>query len=529
MRIEQIDRDKTGIFSEQHVRMVQKQEDIEKYVGRLFSKEMFLHQVEVKQFEFTPDKRTILVSALKNQYAEISKNRPDLDRLLAPNTFTVTTGHQLTLLAGPTYFVVKILEVIKLASELKELHPNTDFIPVFWMASEDHDFEEIQSTNIFHNAMSVDYEQRGPVGRFSTDKLEAFKAEVLDFFGEDKREEIQAILNAYNGSNLADATRNLVHHLFGEQGLVIVDGDDADLKKMFASTMKIELKTGASEVVVQKTNASLEADGFKIQVHVRPINLFYIEDGFRERIVRTDDGFEAGEKSWSESELMKLVDEDPSRFSPNALLRPVYQETILPNLAYIGGAGEISYWLQLKGVFDLYKVIYPLIKVRNSIVWIDKTTLKRMDKINMFWTKVFDDVDVLKKDYVQDHASEELDFTLIDKLTADLTKEMESRTLSVDPNMKQFAESEARRLEKQLEGLKAKLIKISKSHHDVAMKAIEVIKERLFPNGGLQERSANFLTFCADGEIQSRLNDLYEALDPFSEKLIVLMETDSTK
>lgn len=509
--------------------MVQKQEDIEKYVGRLFTEEMFAHQIEAKQFEFTPEKRSVLVSALKKQYSAISNNRPDLDRLMVPNTFTVTTGHQLTLLAGPTYFVVKILEVIKLAQELKSKHPSADFIPVFWMASEDHDFQEIQSTNIFNNPMSVDYKQRGPVGRFSIEHLEAFKAEVLDFFGEDKRMEIEPLLNAYDGSNLADATRNLVHHLFGAQGLVIVDGDDAELKQLFTSTIKTELKTGATEIAVHKTNESLEADGFKIQVHVRPINLFYIEDGFRERIIRTDDGFEAGDKTWSESELMELVDEDASRFSPNALLRPVYQETILPNLAYVGGAGEISYWLQLKGVFDAFNVIYPIIKVRNSIVWIDKTTMKRMDKINMFWTKVFEDVDALKKDYVQDHASEELDFRVMDKLALELTNEMEARTISVDPNLNQYAESESRRLEKQLEGLKAKLIKLSKSQHDVAMNAIEVIKERLFPNGGLQERSANFLTFCADGEIQTRLNELFDALDPFSERLIVLMETDSAK
>ena len=198
-------------------------------------------------------------------------------------------------------------------------------------------------------------------------------------------------------------------------------------------------------------------------------------------------------------------------------------------MAYIGGAGEISYWLQLKGVFDLYKVIYPLVQVRNSVLWIDKTSLKRMDKINMHWTKVFRDVDVLKKEYVQEHSSDELDFSHLDELTSNLIKEMEARTVSVDSNMKQFAESEAKRLEKQVGGLKSKLIKASKGKHDQAMKSIEVIKDRLFPNGGLQERSANFLTFCADGAIQSRLTELYEALDPFSENLIVLMESDSTK
>jgi bacillithiol biosynthesis cysteine-adding enzyme BshC len=529
MQITQINREETGVFSDQHIRLVHKQQDIEKYVQRLFSKEMFSHQIEAKGFDFNEEKRSILVAAIKNQYAKIDTNRPDIDRLLSPNAFTVTTGHQLTLMAGPMYFVVKILEVIKLAKELSIKYPSSDVVPVFWMASEDHDFEEIQSTNIFNRTMSVDYEERGPVGRFSTEKLEAFKSEVLDFFGEDKRSEIEPLLNAYSGSNLSDATRNLVHHLFGEQGLVIVDGDDLDLKKQFLPIIKEELKSGGAEGAVQKTNESLEADGFKIQVHARPINLFYIENGFRERIIRTGNGFEAGDKSWTESELMDLVESDSRRFSPNALLRPVYQEVVLPNLAYIGGAGEISYWLQLKGVFDLYKVVYPIIQVRNSVLWIDKTSLKRMDKIEMDWKEVFKDVDVIKKEYVKEHSSEELDFSHMDELTSHLAKEMDARTVSVDSNMKQLAASEITRLEKQVDGLKAKLIKASKGKHDQAMKSIEVIKDRLFPNGGLQERSANFLTFCADGVVQPRLEELYEALDPFSENLIVLMESDSTK
>ncbi len=529
MQITQINRGEAGIFSEQEVRIIHQQAEMEKYVQRLFSKEMFTHQIEAKQFEFSVEKREILVRALKSQYSSIITNRPDLDRLLVPNSFTVTTGHQLTLLAGPMYFVVKILEVIKLAEELNALHPEIDSVPVFWMASEDHDFEEIQTTNIFNRSMSVDYKQGGPVGRFSIEKLEEFKAEVLDFFGEDKRSEIEPLLNAYAGSNLTDATRNLVHHLFGERGLLIVDGDDVDLKRVFAPIILEELKTGASEAAVLKTNESLEKDGFKLQVHPRPINLFYIENGMRERIKRTETGFKAGDRNWTDSEMFDLVEKDASHFSPNVILRPVYQECVLPNLAYIGGAGEISYWIQLKGVFDAYKILYPIIQVRNSVLWIDKTTMKRMEKIEMDWKEVFKEIDVLKKEYVQANSSDELDFSVLDELTSNLTNEMMERTLSVDPNMKQFAESETTRVEKQLEGLKAKLVKASKGKHENAMKSIETIKERLFPNGGLQERSANFLSFCADGVIQERMEELYAALDPFSENLIVLMETESVK
>ncbi len=529
MQVTQIKLEEAGIFSEQHVRMVCRPAEIEPYVQRLFTKEMFKHQLEAKAFAFADQSRKILVSALNRQYAQSGIEVNHLDRLLSPHAFTVTTGHQLTLLAGPLYFVVKILEVIKLAEELNALYPASEVIPVFWMASEDHDFEEIQSANVFNRNLRVDYEQRGPVGRFSVEKLDEFKAEILSLFGEDKREEIGKILEEYSGENLSIATRKLVHHLFGERGLIIVDGDDLELKQLFAPIMLEELKQGASETAVLKTNAALEVDGFKIQVHPRPINLFYIENGLRERIERTATGFSAGDKQCSEHELYSLLEADPTHFSPNVILRPVYQETVLPNLAYVGGAGEISYWLQLKGVFDLYNIVYPIIQVRNSVLWMDKTTLKRMEKIGMDWKNAFKPADTLKKEYVQEHSSDELDFSELDALTSKLIGEITERTTAVDPNMKQFAESESKRLENQLENIKAKLVKASKGKHEQAMASIEVIKERLFPNGGLQERSTHFFSFCADGVIKSRLDELYEAIDPFSEQLIVLMETDSVK
>lgn len=529
MQVTQIKLEEAGIFSEQHVRMVCRPSEIEPYVQRLFSKEMFAHQLEAKAFAFSASSREILVDALKNQYAKSGLEVKYLDRLRAPNSFTVTTGHQLTLLAGPLYFVVKILEVIKLSDELNALYPEHDVIPVFWMASEDHDFEEIQSVNVFNRTMNVDYEQRGPVGRFSIEKLEEFKLEIVSLFGEDKREEIEALLQEYSGENLSIATRKLVHYLFGERGLIIIDGDDLELKKQFAPIMLEELKIGASEAAVLKTNAALEVDGFKIQVHPRPINLFYIENGMRERIERVETGFVAGEKRWSEEEMYHLLESDPTHFSPNVILRPIYQETVLPNLAYLGGAGEISYWLQLKGVFELYKCVYPIIQVRNSVLWMDKTTLKRMEKIGMDWKNAFKPIDSLKKEYVQEHSSDELDFSALDTLTSKLIGEIAVRTSAVDPNMKQFVESESKRLENQLETIKSKLVKASKGKHEQAMAALEVIKERLFPNGGLQERSTHFFSFCADGEIHSRLDELYAALDPFSENLIVLLETDSTK
>ncbi len=528
MQVFNIHRKETGLFSDHQVRLVYDQKSIQPYIQEPFSKETFVCQIKLKSSQFSIDDREVLVSTLLNQYGNsISPTvKSTIESLRNEATFTVTTGHQLTLLAGPFYFVIKILHVIKLAQELNDTYPNNKFVPVYWMASEDHDFEEIQSTSLFNNTITHDYQQKGPVGRFNLNGFEGFKTEILAFFGEDKRSEVEAILEAYSGSNLAKATHGLVNELFLDYGLVIIDGDDHSLKSRFAPIMKSELINRASEVLVQETDKKLATDGYKVQIHARPINLFYIEKGTRDRIEFIDGNYTAGNKTWSEEEIISELDASPENFSPNVVLRPVYQELVLPNLAYVGGAGEISYWLQLKSTFEHYKVQYPLIQVRNSLLWIDKSVVKKLDKTKLNWNDVFTDRDRLKKDYLETHASEELDFVKLDDLSIQLSVEMRSKVTSVNPNLEQFANAEIARLGKQLDGLKAKLIKDAKGKHDQAMKNIDFIKDRLFPSGGLQERSANLFSFCADGQVKSKMNQLFNAIDPFGGDMIVLVENE---
>ncbi|MFT5778345.1 MAG: bacillithiol biosynthesis cysteine-adding enzyme BshC [Crocinitomicaceae bacterium] len=529
MQISHIDRKKTGLFSEQQQRLVYDQESAQEYIYKVFSKDALKEQMALKSKQFSAENRVILVNSIQDQYKGLSHDavQENIESLRDSATFTVTTGHQLTLLAGPFYFALKILQVIKLAKELTELHPDQHFVPIYWMASEDHDFEEIQSTTLFNKLISIDYKQQGPVGRFDLTALDAFKDEIKEFFDEDKHTEVFELLSAYSGKNLGEATRGLVHALFADYGLVIIDGDYPALKECFKGTMRAEILDKASEKIVLTTSENLKSDGFKVQVHPRPINLFYIEKGIRERIVEEDGSYKAGAKSWSKDEVITLLDQHPENFSPNVVLRPVYQETILPNLAYVGGAGEISYWLQLKGVFELYNVQFPLIQVRNSLFWIDKTSLKKIDKTELQWEEIFTATDQLKKEYVETHASDTLDFELLDELKLKLGDEMRKRVLAVNPNLGQFASAEEARLEKQLDGIKGKLIKDSKGKHEQAMKDIEFIKERLFPNGGLQERSINFLSLCADGQVQVRLKGIYDALEPFGKDMIVILETES--
>ncbi|MEO8515848.1 MAG: bacillithiol biosynthesis cysteine-adding enzyme BshC, partial [Flavobacterium sp.] len=319
--------------------------------------ENFEAQIQEKKINFNGNaKRKILVSVLEKQYEQINTSTETLNNfelLKESNTFTVTTGHQLNLFTGPLYFLYKIISTINLTKELKAKYPENNFVPIYWMATEDHDFEEINYFNFKGKKFRWNAASTGPVGRLSTEGLTDFFEIYQQELGSGKNVQIIKTLfeeSYLNHSNLADATRFLANELFGEYGLVILDGDNQDLKRTFIPYIKEELLSQTSFKAVIETTEKLKE--YTIQVNPREINLFYVEDNLRERIVLDPDSNREGKYKvnntkieFTETEILALLDKNPERFSPNVIMRPLYQEIILPNLCYIGGGGEIGYWL----------------------------------------------------------------------------------------------------------------------------------------------------------------------------------------
>ena len=522
-------RNQVQAFGKDHIRLVYDQSSLVDFINRPFEVSNFPKQIDEKKSNFSTTQRSVLVDELKKQYQKVSQPDPksleNIERLADQNTFTITTGHQLSLFTGPLFFVLKILQVIKQTEVLNTQFSESKFVPVFWMASEDHDFEEIQSTTVFNEKLTWETDQSGAVGRFNLDGFEELKEKLKALFANHPESEIHELLNHYSGENLADATRNLVNQLFNGYGLVIIDGDDSALKKQFTPILKKELLEEFSASAVERTNKLLEENGLKTPVHARELNLFYLDEGSRTRIEKIGDKYQLSEsKSMTEVEILAELDNHPERFSPNVVLRPVYQEFSLPNLAYIGGAGEISYWLQLKGVFDAIQLTYPIINVRNSMLWVDTASLKKMEALEFTVNDLFESVDVLKRNYIKMNAGEELDFSELNQLQQSLSSVIEKHVQAVDASMHQFAQAEIARLEKQLASIQDKLIKRSKSKNESAMMHIEQLKERLFPNGNLQERSTNFFSFSPDGNYRSRLLELYKHIDPSNADFCVIVE-----
>lgn len=522
-----INRRETTYFSDLANQINDNQSALGKYIQAPFSLANFEQQIKLKKESFSDSQRELLHTVVSKQmsaYSNFEKVNRNVELLKETNTFTVTAGHQLNLFGGPLYVIYKVMDAIRLAEELSRKYPSENFVPVFWIATEDHDFEEINHLHLFNDTFSWESAQKGSVGRFSLEGIEDFKEKVLSKFTNNTAF-AEFLDQFYNNDNLAISTTEFMMNLLGDYGIIILDADDKSLKSSFAPTMKRELETHFSEQEVIRTTVQLEEDGFHGQAMARPVNLFYIKDQFRERIIPTENAdFEIGDETISKEDLLNDLENNPERFSPNVILRPLYQEFILPNLCYLGGGGEMAYWLQFKGMFDQTEVPFPIIKVRNSVQWFDKSTSKKIEKLNLKYTDVFESVHEVKKQFVIDNAEEELDFSQLEDKANNFIQELENSIVALDKGLEGYAKSESTKIQKQLDGVQQKLIRHQKKKHEDAMKQIDGIYNRLFPGNGLQERYDNMIPFLGKYGHKEFVKMVYDLIDPLEEGLILAIE-----
>ena len=498
----------TNYFSDFICDYLDEKPELKELYNRFPTLEKFKAQINEKSnchlepFDCAQDKhhRKVLANVLEQQYKDLKTSESTLQNiedLKQENTFTITTGHQLNLFTGPLYFLYKIISTINLTKQLKEVYPNYNFVPIYWMASEDHDFEEINYFNFKGKKIKWNSGQTGAVGHFKTIGLDEVFKVVSSEFGEGKyAEQLKTwFKEAYlNHDNLSEATRYLANALFGEHGLVILDADDSELKRLFIPQMQSELIDFKAFKNVSKTNKILEDLDLKIQVNPREINLFYIDKGLRERIVFEDDLFKVNNTdiSWSKSELIDHLNEVPERFSPNVIMRPLYQEVILPNLCYIGGGGEMIYWLQLKSNFEAQGVTFPMLLLRNSALVKTKKQDEKLNQLNISDKDLFLDRNSFINKKVRKISNINIDFS---EQINHLEKQFEDLYKLAEQTDKSFVGSVKAQEVKQIKGLKhleKRLLKAQKRKLKDEIERCTDLQEQLFPSHSLQERNTNF-------------------------------------
>jgi bacillithiol biosynthesis cysteine-adding enzyme BshC len=310
----------------------------------------------------------------------------------------------------------------------------------------------------------------------------------------------------------------LVNELFGEYGIVILDGNDANLKQLFKDEFKKDIFKNTSAQLVNKTIDELKIN-YSAQVTPRDINVFYKEKGLRERVEKQDNDYVVlnTDIKFTEQELNNLIETTPEKLSPNVVLRPLYQQKILPNIAYVGGPGEIAYWLEYKTTFDEFKIHLPILMPRNFVMFIDKGTQNKIQKLNLTIEDVFKDGEELVKAFIK---TQHDDINLEEaktQLTSIYASVLETVS-AIDKTLVGTTEAEKQKAINGLATIEQKINRALKQKSETDINQIWAIKEKLFPKNTPQERYDNFsMYYTKFGKefIANVMNELTYDLEKF--------------
>lgn len=497
---------------------------LEDCFSRFPSEENYLLQGKIKLKEYKHRALIHRVLSRQMQGLDLSeKQKENLNKIEQDNTLSITTGHQLNLATGPLYFIYKIMQVVKACDSLNKNQSEMNFVPIYWMATEDHDFDEINHFSTYKETYTWESAHGGAVGRMPTKGMNKVLEPFFEQLPKNKNAEKlkQILTKSYlNNHNLSYATRLLVQELLGDFGILILDADDSELKKEMIPIFREELLHSPSQKEVAKANEKLKDYGG--QAYAREINLFYLSPNKRERIEREGNIYrlvESGE-TFSQEEIMQDLERNPEAFSPNVILRPLYQEVVLPNVAYVGGGGEIAYWLQLKGIFDYFKVSFPLLVLRNSMLILPKYIEHKAAKLGLISEKLFEPKDKIVNQWLAEQTTL---FKELDQVKESLESNFGQIQRIAEQTHVTFSEMLRAQEKKQLKGwgkLQKRLYKAERKRLDKQVAKIEEVYQYAFPGGTWQERKINFSNFYIE-EGASFLAQVYREIQAFDAKFII--------
>jgi len=485
-------------------------------VENFFTKENCIQAA--KSRTFSSDNREILSSILTKQYCRLEvpqKVQDNIDKLLLQNAFTVVTGHQICAAGGPLYLIYKLFSAIRITQELNASQNEFHFVPVYWMATEDHDIEEIRHFHWGQEKIELATEFEGIAGELPTEEFLRWMNEKKE---EGKFNEIglsELFIQAYSKSNFAEATRFWVNELLGEYGLVCIDGNDNDLKKLASSLFEKEIQEQFVYSEVTKASSLLESLGYNPNIQPREFNLFWLMEKdtlkIRRRIDKNGSQFQTHghDRNFTKEELSHLITE----LSPNVLMRPLYQETILPNIVYIGGPSELGYWMQLKQAFQTVNLPMPLLAHRLSMTLVRKRDIDFVSKNEL-------DIAELVQEKLHDAQRKMLGSMNVKSFeneistTSENFENLRSYISEVDASLMGWLSAEEKRQLDQWNSIEQKIKKAIKSKEEVKFNQLEKFFAFTHPNHIQQERVFSLL-YATEIVGWKELKEVLEQLDPF--------------
>ena len=490
--------EQTGYYSKLVTDYLNNPSSLSEFYAHPLSLDGIKASIESRKSFDTP--RSLLVAVLQEQYKGLAISESmqhNLDLLSDANTFTITTAHQPNIFTGPLYFIYKILHAVKLADQLSKELPEYKFVPVYYMGSEDADLDELGQINVAGQQLIWQTKQTGAVGRMLVDKsfiqlIDAIEGQIGVL--ENGPSLIQLFRSCYSiGKSIQQATLELVNIIFAEYGVVVLIPDSAKLKSAYHSVVKKELLENFSHHLVAETIAALK-ENYKVQTAGRDINLFYLLDQSRIRIELENSLYLVKELglSFTQSEILEELKDHPERFSANVILRGGFQETVLPNIAFIGGGGELAYWMELKKVFTAVGIPYPVLVLRNSFLMMKQAQFDKLVALGFDTISLFKNALDLLNDLVKREST--ASWNIEDEINAikSLYKQLQTKAANVDQSLDEHVLTLQINAGKKLAALEKKLLRSERNKFDASKRQIAALKEALFPNNSLQERVYNF-------------------------------------
>ena len=464
---------------------------------------------KTKEFKLSP--------IIKEQYSgfqsisEITaKNIETIDN---QNTIAIVTGQQLGILGGPLYTIYKILTAVRLANQFNKKYDDFNFVPVFWLESDDHDFNEVRSINIFDNENQVlnigykeeieDDEAKQSVGKIIFDKsINEFLNKVENSLRDSdyKNDLVNKIREYYQPEkSFKESFKELLFWLFDEYGLIIFDPQDPKVKTLLKPIFKKEVNDFVTHTQrLIQVSAKLE-EVYHAQVKVKPVNLFYHTDDGRYSVEPVEDIFKLRRKrkQFTKDEILSEIDNSPEKFSPNVLLRPICQDYLLPTGFYIAGPSEIAYFAQITPLYDFYNIVTPVVYPRYSITIVEKNIGAALDKYDLTLNDIFLGLDELKEKVIAGLSENDIEKTFEESLhEVDLTfDKLKENLFAIDKTLVDASSRYRERVISSINELKSKAVKAQETKYETTVRQLTRMSNLIYPLENLQEREINFTYF----------------------------------
>ncbi|MGA9121412.1 MAG: bacillithiol biosynthesis cysteine-adding enzyme BshC [Bacteroidota bacterium] len=464
-----------------------------------------------------PVERNVLAQVLREQntgYGAGQRTMENIERLGRPNSYAVVTGQQVGIFGGPLYTVYKAATTLLLASKLKQKFPQKEFVPVFWLEGEDHDFEEMSGMAIPDREgrmTPVTYlpggilpeRNTGPVGEMVFDEwIEKAISRVQELLPLTEFSEplFATLKSCYApGKTFNEAFARWLGYLFRDHGLVFVSVNNPRFKQLLSPLFVREVTEfpAVSQLVITQS-AELEQQ-YHAQIKTKSINLFLFHKGGRYLIEprETDYSLKGTRHFLSKDELLQIARETPELLSPNVVLRPIAQDTILPTVAYVAGPSEIAYHAQLKPVYEHLGTVRPIIYPRASLSIVEDKVSRTAEKFALDLEDFFGDKERLIAKVVEQVASVKIEgiFTNADQELQRALNELRFGLSEIDPTLLPVLDNTLSKIRQQLNILKEKGAAAQQRQHETAVRQIERSIGALLPGGTMQEREVNVIFF----------------------------------